>query len=178
MLGLLFFHLLLVPTFATSLIRLGPVDAVMSSVYRGYEAEKCINGEEGGWDPGSSDDENLCHTLPEPFPWLALNFGTPVNISRVILVNRMAAGEDLARGIEVRVADDLPSSSEELFTGGNLLGTYEGPARGNQKIQIGTGKTEMLLGRYLIVQMDNGKDAPLHLKEVSVFGSTGVFEYI
>ena len=64
MLGFLFFHLLLVPTFATSLIRLGPVDAVMSSVYRGYRAEKCINGEEGGWDPGSSDEEEMCHTLP------------------------------------------------------------------------------------------------------------------
>ena len=86
----------------------------------------------------------------------------------------MAGGGDLARGIEVRVADVIPSSSEELFTGGNFLGTYEGPARGNQKIQIRVGRTEMLLGRYLIVQMDNGEDAPLHLKEVSVFGFAGV----
>ena len=40
----------------------------------------------------------------------------------------------------------------------------------------------MLLGRYLVVQMDNGDDAPLHLKEVSAFGFGGavvsLFEFI
>ena len=171
---LLLLHLLLATTFASSsLIRLGPVDAVLSSVYGGYAAEKCIDGEEGGWDPGSSDEENMCHTLPEPLPWLALDFGRPVNVMRVVLVNRLAEGGDLARGIQVRVADELPTSSEELFTGGNLLGTYEGPGKENQNIQIRKGGVQMLLGRYLVVQMDNGDDAPLHLKEVSAFGFGG-----
>ena len=179
---LLLLHLLLAPTFASSLIRLGPVDAVLSSVYGGYAAEKCIDGEEGGWDPGSSDEENMCHTLPEPLPWLALDFGRPVNVMKVLLVNRLAEGWDLARGIQVRVADELPTSSEELFTGGSLLGTYEGPGRENQKITIKKGTAQMLLGRYLVVQMDNGDEAPLHLKEVSALGFGGavvsLFEFI
>ena len=39
-----------------------------------------------------------------------------------------------------------------------------------------------MLGRYLVVQMDNGDEAPLHLKEVSAFGFGGavvsLFEFI
>ena len=31
------------------------------------------------------------------------------------------------------------------------------------------------MGRYLVVQMDNGEDAPLHLKEVSALGFEGEF---
>ena len=170
--GVLLFLLSLARIFTSK--RLGPVDAVMSSVYRGYSADKCIDGEEGGEDPGISDEENMCQTQSEPFPWLALDFGTPVKVTEVVLVNRKSEGGDLAQGIEVRVADELPTSSQELFTGGNLLGIYEGPGR--QKIPIPDPKVktvEMLVGRFLIVQMDNGEDAPLHLKEVSAWGFGG-----
>ena len=173
--GVLLFLLSPARIFTTKrIIRLGPVDAVMSSVYRGYSADKCIDGEEGGEDPGISDEENMCQTLSEPFPWLALDFGTPVKVTEVVLVNRKSKGGDLAQGIEVRVADELPTSSQELFTGGNLLGIYEGPGWERQKIPISKVKTvEMLVGRFLIVQMDNGEDAPLHLKEVSAWGFGG-----
>ena len=175
--GVLLFLLSLARIFTTKrIIRLGPVDAVMSSVYRGYSADKCIDGEEGGEDPGISDEENMCQTLSEPFPWLALDFGTPVKVTEVVLVNRKSKGGDLAQGIEVRVADELPTSSQELFTGGNLFGIYEGPGKEWQKIWIPDPKVktvEMLVGRFLIVQMDNGEDAPLHLKEVSAWGFGG-----
>ena len=155
--------------------RLGPLNAVMSSVYEGFTAEKCIDGEEGGWDPGHSDEENMCHTLPEPFPWLALDFGSTVNVTRVVLVNRFAAGGDKAQGISVFVANNLPTSSEELFTNGSLLGVFVGPATEKQKIQVRATRAVALQGRYLIVQMDNGRENPMHLKEVFVFGQGGWF---
>ena len=155
------------------LSRLGPVNAVMSTVYQGFTAEKCIDSEEGGWDPGHSDEENMCQTLPEPFPWLALDFGSTVNVTRVVLVNRFAAGGDKAQGISVFVADNLPTSSEGLFTNGSLLGFFAGPATEKQKIQVRATRAVALQGRYLIVQMDNGKESPMHLKEVFVFGHGG-----
>ena len=57
-----------------------------------------------------------------------------------------------------------------MFTGGNLLGTFGGPATSGQLIEI---KSEprwpLKNGRFLIVQMDNGND-PLNLKEVVAYG--------
>ena len=174
--GVLLFLLSLARIFTSKrLIRLGPVDAVMSSVYRGYSADKCIDGEEGGEDPGISDEENMCQTLPEPFPWLALDFGRSVNVTRAVLVNRFAAGGDKAQGISVFVANNLPTSSEELFTNGSLLGVFAGPATEKQKIQVRATRAVALQGRYLIVQMDNGRENPMHLKEVFVFGQGGWF---
>ena len=172
-LSLLAFQLLKFTSASPS--RLGPVNAVMSSVHKGFTAEKCIDGEEGGWDPGHSDEENMCHTLPEPFPWLALDFGRSVNVTRVVLVNRFAAGGDKAQGISVFVANNLPTSSEELFTNGSLLGFFAGPATEKQKIQVRATRAVALQGRYLIVQMDNGRENPMQLKEVFVFGQGGWF---
>jgi len=60
--------------------------------------------------------------------------------------------------------------SEELFTNGSLLGFFAGPATEKQKIQVRATRAVALQGRYLVVQMNNGKENPLHLKEVFVFG--------
>ena len=37
---------------------------------------------------------------------------------------------------QVRVSDQLPASGQQMFTGGRLLGRFEGPAENGQKISI------------------------------------------
>ena len=74
------------------------------------------------------------------------------------------------KNVEVRISDELPADGESMFTGGLLLGTYEGPGTKGESIEIESDELwKQKVGRYLIVQMDNGKD-PLHLKEVTAFG--------
>jgi len=149
--------------------QLYPVNASMSSVYLAgyYPASKCIDGitTDGDWGGGSGAD-GMCHTGKDLFPWIALDFGTQVMVKRVDIVNRSVLG-DRTRNINIRVGDQLPASGEEMFTGGKLLGQFDGPATDGQYISIqGNG---MLAGRYLIIQMDNGND-PLNLKEVTAYG--------
>ena len=60
-----------------------------------------------------------------------------------------------------------------MSTSGNLLGTFAGPAWGQQiEIESGAGWAEKH-GRYVVVQMDNG-DNPLNLNEVVAFGGVHV----
>merc|ERR1712212_1460180 len=114
----------------------------------------------------TSGADGMCHTGKDLFPWIALDFGTQVMVKRVDIVNRSVLG-DRTRNINIRVGDQLPASREEMFTGGKLLGQFDGPATDGQYISIqGNG---MLAGRYLIIQMDNGND-PLNLKEVAAYG--------
>ena len=53
-----------------------------------------------------------------------------------------------------------------MFTGGKLLGTFEGPGKAGEIIKV---EGSALTGRYILIQMDN-KDC-LNLLEVEAFGS-------
>jgi len=145
-----------------------PVNASLSSRYNenNYPASKCIDGitNDGDWGGGYN---GMCHTKRDLFPWIALDFGTLVMVKRVEIVNRSVFGAR-TRNIHIRVGDQLPASGGEMFTGGALLGQFDGPVANGQTISI-TGD-EMLAGRYVIVQMDNGEDH-LNLKEVTAYGT-------
>ena len=57
-----------------------------------------------------------------------------------------------------------------MFEGGYLLSRYSGPGKIGEKISIESGQGwEEKFGRYLIIQMDNGKKA-LNFAEVTAFG--------
>ena len=57
-----------------------------------------------------------------------------------------------------------------LKKGGYLLSKYSGPGKNREKISIESGQGwEEKFGRYLIIQMDNGKDV-LNFAEVTAFG--------
>jgi len=156
-----------------------PVTAIQSSTYqnslypeRDYPAEKCIDGDtgtDGDADTGPTNDGNMCHTQEpgERSPWLAIDYGTPVTVKRVEIFNRGDCCGWRTNNVDVRVADELPTSANQMFSGGSLLGHFAGPATDGEHIII-TG--EALSGRYVIVQMDNGEGVPLHLKEVMSFG--------
>ena len=145
----------------------------MSSTYHeGNGPDKCIDGITDGPDSHPGD---LCHTSLEPTPWLALAFGnnSRVSVETVLLYNRMdsSANGARAKNVEIRISDELPTSGTTMFPGGHLLGTFAGPGTSGQQIEIKSGPAwRTKIGRYLIVQMDNGQGVPLNLKEVAAFG--------
>ena len=114
--------------------------------------------------------------MHDPAPWLGLDYGDGVRVSvaRVVIYDRKSCGAsgecmDRTKNVTIRLSDHLPASAMSMSTSGNLLGTFAGPAWGEQiEIESGPGWAEKL-GRYVVVQMDNGDD-PLNLNEVVAFG--------
>ena len=147
--------------------KLHPVAAILSSEHSHWNSGHCINGK-------SSD---FCHTKnlpeePEPFPWLAIDFGETVRVSvgRVIIRNRGDCCGERTRNVEIRISDKLPTSRGKMFKGGYLLSKYSGPGKNGEEISLGSGQGwKENYGRYLIIQMDNGKDV-LNFAEVTAFG--------
>merc|ERR1719239_1009383 len=147
---------------------LNPVTATMSSTFQDFEATLCIDGDTESNDSGLTDGRpQICHSNGEPAPWVAIDYGTRVTVQRVEIFNRKNCCGDRTRNVEVRVSDQLPTSGQQMFTGGGLLARFEGPAQNGQKISV-TGE-QPLTGRYVLVQMNNGEDG-LNLKEVKAFG--------
>ena len=153
----------------------------MSSTKPNLGAEKCINGQENGKEK-RKENTNMCHTkvtnkVAEPNPWFAIDYGDEVRVSvgKTVIVNRKGCCGERAKNIEVRLSNELPTDGESMYEGGRLLGKFEGPGTTGGTIEIESEEGwEQLVGRYLIVQMDNGED-PLHFKEVTAFGKALAF---
>ena len=103
-----------------------------------YGAAKCIDGNTEGPDQGVTDgaSADFCHTESEPTPWIAIDFGTTVTVQRVELFNRRTCCGDRTRNVDVRVADELPTSGSQMFSGGTLLGHFAGPGTTGQHIIV------------------------------------------
>ena len=119
----------------------------------------------------------MCHTLSELAPWFAINFGQEnmVSVESVVLFNRNEGGPkfwERTHNVDVRLANELPSTAEKMFTEGVLLKSYKGPARRGERVELLSSLGwEQKRGRYLIVQIDMAsKKQPLNLKEVFVYG--------
>ena len=122
-------------------------------------ASKCIDGI-------MTDQSNLCHSKGNKnSPWFALEFPEPVKVSRVDIYNKGSPQtiSERLKNVEVRLTEDLPTSDEEMFTGGQLLGTLSTTTGGLIKVE-GPERT----GRYVLIQMNNPKNLALH--EVVAFG--------
>ena len=66
-----------------------------------------------------------------------------------------------------------------MFSGGEALGTFKGPATPGQKVEIDSGPGwEKKTGRYLIVQINFGNlEDVLNLQEVYAVGISGTLRY-
>jgi len=141
--------------------QLFPLGAYMSSAR--LDATKCIDG----------NMSTICFSLDcsEKAPWIALQFYGPVEVSRVDIYNvendaSLLVVAARTRNLEIRLTDELPASKDQMYAGGQLLGTFQGPASTGQVIKVrGPAKT----GKYVLVQMNNSQYC-LHLNEVEVFG--------
>ena len=135
----------------------------MSSEYNAKSGpDKCIDGNTGG---------SVCHTKHDRYPWIALDYGENVTVSveKVVIYNRKGH-HGRTRNVEVQISNELPTpKSQNKFTGGRLLGTFLGKARGPLSTIRSDNGWLLKYGRYIIIQMDNGKD-PMNLYEVVAFG--------
>ena len=139
-------------------MQLVPTDAHMSTTYGNMKATRCIDG---------NKTHGLCHNdCQENAPWLAVEFPDPVEVTRVDIYNRRDEWGSRTKNLEVRLTNDLPTSGDQMFTGGKLLGTWAGPGKDGEIVKI---EGSALTGRYILIQM-NGRDC-LHLLEVEAFGS-------
>ena len=145
-----------------------PTTASMSSVFSpARSADKCIDGDEA---------VSFCITLKETAPWLALEYGGDVQVRSVVLINRNSSSAVAARtkNMQVRVSSSPPVSGSEMFTGGQLLGTFEGPGTEGQRIEV-TGGSQ-LTGRYVVVQVDHTAEAShLNLIEATSWSQGRMF---
>jgi len=151
-------------TLVANVPQLYPINAFLSK--NGYQnnrlAAKCIDGVK-------TDSGNMCHTdCDTNAPWLALEFLEPVKVTNVDIYNRGDTAEAAARlkNVEVRLTDELPTSDDQMYTEGQLLGTFQGPGTLGHVIRV---ESSAKTGRYVLIQMNHR--TCLNLQEVEVFGS-------
>ena len=153
--------------------KLVPTTSSMSSAYYANgNPSDCIDGSEA----------TFCFTELETAPWLALDYGSEVQIGSVVTIiyNSPSWPAAKTRNLNVRVSSSLPVSGSQMFTGGQLLGTFAGPGTSRQRIVV-AGETQ-LTGRYVVLQMDfrSGADH-FSLHEVSAWSNGRIsyftFEY-
>ena len=159
--------------------KITPATVLLSSTLKpAYRASNCIDGIL----QVKTDAKSMCHSKKESAPWLALDFGKEARFSveKVVIINRRAGRwAKRTRNIQIRLSNGLPASGKEMFSGGEALGTFKGPATPGQKVEIDSGpgwgkKT----GRYLIVQNNFGNPGDhLNLQEVYAVGISGTLRY-
>jgi len=131
-----------------------------------------------GWDgqPGRAVDGNRdgqywhlsCqHTLADNNPWWAVDLGTDVAISRVVMINRADCCASRTANLQIYTVNSMPSPGAVLSSGGNqMCGTFQGPGGAGQEMTVTC--AEGVYGRYLVVQLMGQQY--LHLCEVEVYG--------
>ena len=152
-----------------------PATALLSSTLRqSSSASNCIDGVL----EVNPDRKSMCYSKKESAPWLALDFGKEarVSVEKVVLINRREGPWwRRTRNIQIRLSNGLPASGKEMFSGGEALGTFKGPATFRQIVEIDSGPGwEKKTGRYLIVQINFGNPGDhLNLQEVYAVGISG-----
>jgi len=143
--------------------RLVPIKVVVSQEENNFPPDQCAD----------SDNSTFCAVAPSPAPWLALDLGSKARVDRVEIRNTRNFGNRL-RDFEVRVTDSLPSSGEEMFREGVLLGSYVGASVVWQKITVESRASGPLPeGRYVLLQKDDNNHR-LEVIEFEAFGGDGV----
>ena len=89
----------------------------------------CIDGNKDS-DMGPGGLSTICLTSRgDRKPWFAIDYGTSVEVhfQRVDIFNRVIDSNGFqTRNVEVRISNELPTSSSQMFSGGNLLGSFAG----------------------------------------------------
>ena len=103
--------------------------ATQSSTRPNHPAGICIDRDTEG---------EFCHTLgnTDATPWIAIDYGTRVMVERVEIFNRADCCGDRTRNVDVRISDELPTSGDQMFSGGTLLGNFAGPGTDGEHIIV------------------------------------------
>ena len=117
-------------------VELKPVTATQSSDWPGHAGGKCIDRNTG----------TMCATKADKHAWIAVDYGKEVIVERVELINRESCCWARTQKVDVRISDQLPTSGDQMFSGGSLLGHFAGPGTKGQHIIISGQK--LLLNHY------------------------------
>ena len=106
----------------------------------------------------------------EDAPWIAMEYPDRTEVGKVELVADNEHAVEL-KNCEVRLLDNIVGVlGSAMYTGGTLLGSWEGPASNGETITINPpGKAHFATGKYVLVQCAT-EGARLRLAEVRVFG--------
>ena len=133
--------------------------------------------------------QHHCHNWHHWHIAIALDFGEEAqgSVEKTVLLNRKDQSWNRTRNIEVWLADEIPTTAMKPLAStdgstltdvdGHMLGTFEGPATSGQEVEIESGPGwKKKMGRYLIIQINNGTEHKhfLHFREVFAFGITHV----
>ena len=93
-------------------------------------------------------------------------------MEKVLLFNRGEGGYERTKNVQIRISNELPANGKTMFSGGQALGTFKGPATRGQINEIRSGPGwHNKIGRFLIIQMNMGKGGNyLNLHEVQAVG--------
>ena len=130
-----------------------------------FSAGRCMDGKNIG-------DDSICRTEKELSPWIAFDFGEEVEVGSVVIFSGQAGRTEKIMNLDVRITFGLPEDRESKFTGGTLLGSFNGTLKKCQRILI---KSLVLLkGRYVFIQMNHRAKEHLSFQEVAIFKSTEI----
>ena len=117
-------------------------------------------------------DDSICRTEKELSPWIAFDFGEEVEVGSVVIFSGQDGRTEKIMNLDVRITFGLPEDRESKFTGGTLLGSFNGTVEQCQRILIKSLIPQK--GRYVFIQMSHGAADHLSFQEVVVFSSTEV----
>ena len=117
-------------------------------------------------------DDSICRTEKELSPWIAFDFGEEVEVGSVVIFSGQDGRTEKIMNLDVRITFGLPEDRESKFTGGTLLGSFNGTVEQCQRILIKSLIPQK--GRYVFIQMSHGTADHLSFQEVVVFSSTEV----
>jgi len=87
----------------------------------------------------------MCATKADKHAWIAVDYGKEVIVERVELINRESCCWSRTQKVDVRISDQIPTSGDQMFSGGSILGRFAGPGIKGQYISISGQK---LLNHY------------------------------
>jgi len=134
-------------------------EVYMSSSHWAGPPKNCKDGDKG----------TFCHTRRgEKFPWVALTIPR-ATVRRVRITNRPEYG-DRTRNMKVYVGDKIPSSSSIGYRGGQEIGTFPGPGKNWEVMEMDSDKG--VEGSVVVVQMSKTRN--INLGEIEIFADIPV----
>ena len=128
-----------------------------------HDADKAIDG----------DTNSKFVTQQETAPWIAIEYPSPTQVSKVEVVNAPGGDGQRTKDCEVRLVDDLTGiQGSAMFTGGTLLGSWAGPGVGGETFTI----TGSAAGKYVLFQCATG--TYLNVMEIKVYAGRCIVSLI
>jgi len=147
-------------------VQVTPVDVHISS------SHTCSTGQCG---PGKAeycaDDvgTTICHTRhgADNFPWIALEFSAPVQVTKVEILNAQSQWERIGT-VDVRITESLPTDGQAMFSDGELFGSFTGPGTTGGIVTLEETPKQ---GTFVLLQRNKGQ----HPNDVLIVSDIRVF---